>query len=755
MKLLISAQKAHLRASTTTIIQTFLLVLPVFILAAICLLRIDGPAYRSDEIAYLSSAASIAGKHNALATAWYKGYSLLLAPFFQLVPDVLDAWPAVILVNSLALAATSICLWLALQRTAVADRNLAFRLVLLGQLVFGTTAYVGWAFTNCVQMASVSAACLLLSSPSFGRIQAIGLGLILGFGTWIHPTGVLVAGAACLISAIVARPNKPSRWWLGALVLMIALAMAIPYLRVVHPWVDALQGGIKVNHYREVPGKVLEILKDPGSATMRLLVLIANTLASTAVASFGYAGALMAVVIHPWRTPRLSLPAGAGLKRVLLFLLVSWGFLIMFSLILPFVNPTKIYLAFHQRYIQPVVPALVVFGMALAPKRWHDRIWVWLYSAVPILLALAASLLVYRYESYFNTIDLLGNVTFFLDPSLNHPNVQLMLASGLIVTGMVQIFGWSAFLPLATSLAMLGWVRTDNMHRKILQTGSRPPAMAKAATTLGRSGIKSCVYLARTPATPDEHEIVMRYYLSGRNSSIFSSHDPFPQDCDILIRPVDSEVSSAYRIPPKNRPDCKPVIVDTFAKQILEDCRKGVSSSDRSIERLLLPARRDLVSLGQIRQERRPNERVAYISHWDGLITLGRSGSMGRSWWRAEQQTSRTLKAKAGTLLLEEPGIMLPAGAYRAVFIGLSKSSGPFRVSILSDDKMKVKQTWLQVNVDRSQDSFSFSLPKPEQLVTVKLTAAENGAVIMPEFLIIFASHPIKLSPWAGLSSLL
>jgi hypothetical protein len=744
-------KKTSLKAKKGLIIQSFLLLLPIFVLALVCIFRIDGPAYRSDEIAYLSSAASVAGKHNELASSWHKGYSLILSPFFRIVPSVLDAWPAVVLVNSLALGVSSICLWLSLQRTGVADRNLAFRLVLLGQLVFGSTAYIGWAFTNCLQTAVVSATCLIFSCSSFGRAQALGVGLILGFSTWLHPTGIPLIVAACLVSAIAKSSSASSRWRLSILVLLAALGMYTTYTHFIHPWINALQGGIKLNHYNKILVVAMQQLKDPSSAITILMVTITNSLASSAIASFGFAGAALSVIVHPWRSPRLSLPHGAELKRVILFLITSWGFLLILNLILPFTEPRNVALAFHHRYIQPVMPALVVFGMGLAPKRWLDRLCVWLFSAVPILLALLASIFIYNYEGYVNIIDLMGNVTLFVDPDLNRLNVQLMLLSGLIVTGFTQLIGWRAYVILAAGLGIVGWVRMDGMHREILRSGSRPPAMAQAASTLKSLGINSCVYLDNTPATPFEHELVMRYYLAGNDVSIFSGTDPFPKGCDILIRPVDSAISSNHQIPSGNRPDCKLVIIDTFAKQVLENCRNVDKYSTESIKRLLIPARRDLVLWEQVRQVRRIGERVTYINHWDDLIPSELSSDISPSWWKANKQPLSRIRVQAGNLLLEEPIISLPAGDYRAHFLGLTKLTVPVNVNVFSDNKSKTIQTWQPLKVSRSKDSFSFTLANPSQVVKITLIAAGKGFLVLPDFLVIFTNQKFTSSPWSNL----
>lgn len=719
--------------------QALLLALPIFALMLVALLRDGGPTYRSDEIAYLASAAAIAGKHNALAGSWYAGYSLLLSPWFRLSPTVHDAWPAVVMVNGLALITCLLCLWTALQRSGGADRPRAFRLVLLTTLVFGTTACLGWAFGNCLLMALVAAAALLLSSVNLGWRAAVGVGLVLGYASWVHPTGlllVLAAGLACLMTG-----RGPSRWRAALMILSIGMAGAFGYVRLVHPWVAALQGGAHGHYERQISDLIQQLRQAPLDTLATLGVGVINGLATSAIASFGFVGAAL-VALSPWRRqPTASTRLGAGSSRVLVFLLLAWGLLVLFSAALLPHEPTDLQLAFHHRYTQPVLPGLVLFGMALAPRAWPDRLRIWLISAVPILLALLIAVVLRHYDDNFSVIDQLGAVTFFLDPD----NVPLMLLAGLAVTAAVQFLGLRAFLPLAAVFSLLGWQRMDQMQRRILTSDSRPPAMAEAATMLARTGLHACIDLEATPASRSEHERLMRYYLAGQPVSIATAGQRFPQRCDVLIRPADGQRQARSRLLPTGQPACDPVLADSHSREVMEDCRDRTAGQAPDLEQRLLPARRDLVSLARVRQLQPPGHGIAVLLHSDELPP---HRSRDRSWWRTARVSSATRVLPADVTLHYGPYVDLPAGRYMAIYDGFGLSRGTVEMQVSTDKGRRLLGRSL-LRPGGSTAAITFSLDRPQQDLEVVLRTQSPSVVRLPQMLVIFGEPPDPASPWS------
>lgn len=713
--------------------QTLLLALPILTLAVIVLLHDGGPTYRSDEIAYLASAAAIAGKSNALAGSWYAGYPLLLSPWFRLSPTVLEAWPAVVVVNGLALILCLLCLWSALQRSGSADRDRAFRLVLLTTLVFGTTACLGWAFGNCLLMALVAAAALLLSSASFGLRAALGVGLLLGYASWVHPTGLLLVVAAGL--ACLATGRGRSRWSRGLLILSLGVAGALSYVRIVHPWVAALQGGAHGHYERQIGDLIQQLRQTPLETLSTLGVGVINGLATSAIASFGFVGTAAATLL-PWRRPpaaAVDLPIGS--RRVLLFLLMAWGLLLMFSAALLPHDPSDLQLAFHQRYTQPVLPGLVLFGMALAPRSWPDRLRAWLFSAVPILLALLIAVAFRHYNDNFSVIDQLGAVTFFLDPD----NVPLMLLAGLGVTAAVQFLGWRAFLPLAAALSLLGWQRMHQMQRRILTRDSRPPAMAAAATVLAHDGLRACIDLEATPASRSEHDRLMRYYLAGQPVSFIDAGQDLPARCDVLIRPAD-----ATRPLQAGQTPCRPLLADTHSRQILADCRDS-RSAQPPLEPRLLPARRDLVSLTRARQLQPPGHGIVVLLHSDALPP---EGSRDRSWWRSTRVELTTRRLPAGKTLHYGPYASLPAGRYKAVYDGFRLNRGSVEMEVSSDEGRRLLARSLLRPGD-GPAAIVFRLERPQEDVEVVLRGRSDSVVQPPQMLVLFGEPPDPASPWS------
>lgn len=718
--------------------QALLLALPILALVLIVLLRDGGPTYRSDEIAYLGSAAALAGKQNALAGSWYAGYAIVLSPLFRLSTSVRDAWPAVVVVNGLALIVCSLCLWTSLQRSRATDRNRAFRLVLLSMLVFGTTACLGWAFTNCLLMALVAAAALLLSSASIGLRQALGVGLLLGYAGWIHPTGlllVLAASLACLWTVPGRRRCSHS-----LIILSIGIATSFTYLRAVHPWVTALQGGAH-GHYEQQIGSLIQQLRQmPLETISNLAIGVINGLATSAIASFGFVGVPVAALLQWQRQPAASERMGAGLRRVLLFLLLAWGLLVLFSAALLPHDPSDLQLAFHHRYSQPVLPGLVVYGMALTTRPWRDRLQVWLISAIPIVLALLIAVFLRQYNDNFSVIDQLGAVTFFLDPD----NVPLMLLTGLAVTAAVQFLSWRAFLPLAAGFSLLGWQRMDQMQRDILYSDSRPPAMAEAAAVLAQAGIHPCIDLESTPSTRPEHDRLMRYYLSGQPVSVVSVGQRLPQRCGVLIRPADSERETSTRIRPASDPVCRPVLADSHSREVLEDCRSRTSRAGPSLERMLLPARRDLVSLARVRQLQPPGYGIAVLLHSDDLPP----GQLrDRAWWRTARVASTARALPADKTLYYGPYAALPAGDYLAVYDGFSLTSGSVEMEVTSGEG-KRSHAKLLLTPGSGPAAVRFSLDRGQDVEVILRTQA-SSVLRLPDVLVIFGNPPDPASPWS------
>lgn len=725
--------------------QIVLISLPILALMVWQLLKVGGPAYRTDEIAYLGSAAAIAGKVNGLRGSWYTGYSFVLAPFFWLAPGVMEAWPAVLVVNGLAMLISGFGLWSSIQNCRLADRDRATWLILLSLLVFGSMAFLGWAFPNCLLMALIAIMVWILSLPGFGFGHAAAVGLIVGSATWVHPSAVVIVIAASL--ACTAGCKGPTPWRQGVVVLIIGLSMALAYGRVVHPWVMAPQSA-GTSHYGQSIAEVAHRSHHFASVLAYLALGVVNGLATSAIASFGFAGSALAAILPGNNQP--SAPGSLGLRRVLAFLLVAWGGLILLSAGLMLFDPRWLQHAFHQRYTQPLLAGLVVYGMALAPQHLSGRLLVWSFSATPILLSLLAALFVLPYDNRFNIIDQLAAVTFFLEPGVP-ANVPLMLSTGLVTTGAVQLLGLRAFIPLAAGLSMLGWQRLEWIQRMILYEGSRPPALARAVSALARDGLHPCVYVASTPATRDlgvrrfnERGRLMRYYLSGEPVRVFSSMQPIPRRCDLLVRPTDSEALSATRLGQTFLANCQTVIADTNFKYVLEDCRGKAASPKPLIETKFLSSRRDLISLTRVQTLQPRGFSVVGLFHSDELPPRQ---PRDYAWWQASPTSRSTVLRPRGSLIHYGPSVILSAGNYRAVYDELELTSGSVEMTVTADQGQRILAKRV-LKPGSGLPVLPFRLNRSYKEVEVVLRVQEAGLMQSPGFLVIFGHPPNPASRW-------
>ena len=718
--------------------QLILIILPIAALGLMFLLRHGGPSYTGDEIAYLTKAATLAGKVNAVTDSRYTGYAFLLAPFFRMVPTVEEVWPGVILINTVALIISVLCLWVSLQKCGAANRERATRLVLLGMLVFGSLSFINWAFPNCLLMALIGAVVLLFSLPSFGLAHAVAVGLILGYATWVHPTSVALLFSAALASTWCG--SKRSRWRHGAVILVIGLMLFLTHLRVVHPWMNSLQGSGQGHYKAVVTGLTSRVSFNSGVALATVALGILNGLATSAIASFGYLGSALAAVLPNSHRTGMPPSIGSETRRVMVFLLSSWGLLLLISAPLMLFNPTWLQHAFHHRYCQPVLMGIVVYGMAMAPRSWADRLSVWGFSAIPILLSLLISIVLVDYDERFNIVDQSAAITFFLQPGFP-THVPMMLWTGLLITATVQLLGVRAFLPLSAGLSLLGWQRINWMQDVALQSVARPPAMARAVDTMVRNGMHTCVVLprSRTRRISDpvnQQNRLMRYYLSGLPVTILPMGQQAPEHCDVLIQPLDLKASGSITNLTNNPEACQPILADTHRNQVLLDCRHRSSKPIPDLEKLLLPSRRDLVSLKRVQQLQPNGFRIMALLHRDELPPVRPRDA---SWWRAFPATATREPVTSGTRLLHGPYLTLPAGRYVAAYDGLSTSSSsiPVEMTVTRDNGTHILARRL-IQQGSGSAKLPFTLHQPHRAIEVILDAKEDGQVLMPALLVIF-----------------
>jgi hypothetical protein len=731
-------------------VHWIVLALTGLILMLVGILRYHGPAYRSDEIGYLSKAAAIAGKHNTLASSWHGGYSLLLSPFFRLAGSVQEAWPAVIVVNVMALLLALICYWRCLRTTGVCTKESGFRILLLMLLVLGTTAYIGWAFTNCLMMALIALIALLLRAGSASIAPSAGIGLLAGYAYWVHPTGLLLLPAAALAGLWPAATAQRVRQ--TGILLLVGLAMIFLYSGVVHPWISSLQGGGQGHYEGQIRGFIEQLRSSPLPSLATLAIAMINGLATSSIATFGYlAAALLALArLLRRRAPfnsRQNDSRQDHLSRILVFLLVTWAGLVAFSAFLSLPEPESLQLAFHQRYTQPVLPGLLAFGMALAPQAWSGRPRTALIATAPIVVALMIALTLQTDDS-FSVVDGLGASTIFLDPK----NVRLMLLAGLGVTAIVQLAGWRAFLPVAAGFWFLGWHSMDRIHRDILRRNSRLPALAEATATLESAGLRPCIHLVETPQTPNEYNSTMGYYLSGRAIERVDASNLASSHCDVVMRPMDSEADPKTRLHRSGQPRCRPRILDTFSSYLLEECGQDGKYDRAGLHQQLLQTRRDLIDLERGLRLRPEGFALFAATHTSEMPPTDRDGEASPARPGADPPTR---VVEQGANLLYGPYLDLPRGTYLAVFDGMSVTRGSLRMDVSSGGgKREHASKVIQAGTVRAV--LPFTLPEPVQNVEVRLFGGEAQSVtVLPTSLLIYRGTGKGWEIIPGLDSLL
>ena len=698
------------------------LALVILVVVLVGIGRYGGPAYRSDEIGYLSKAAAIAGLHNSLASSWHGGYPLLLSPFFRLAGTVEGAWPAVILVNGLAVLVALGCYWRCLRTTGLCSREVGFRLILLGLLFLGTTAYIGWAFTNCLMMALVALLALLLSARHSSLASAGAIGLVAGYGVWVHPTGVFLVFAAAIASLVRADPGAGRRQ--AVLILAVGLLMAVTYARLVHPWISTLQGGVEGHYEGQIRG-YLEQLRDQPLATLTILAVgFVNGWATSSIATLGYLAAALLALPNVLRTRRHS-----RLAPVLLFLLLTWLALVVFSAFLALSNPDDFPGAFFQRYTQPLLPGVLIFGLALSPPTLRGRLPALLLSAVPILLALLAAIFLRTYDESFSVVDGLSAATIFLADG----DARVMLATGLVATALVQLGGWRAYLLVAGSLWFVGWQGMDRIHRKVLASYSRIPALTRATRTLSRAGLQPCVHVVRTPLTPSEHTQTLNYYLSGQKIAFVDAETLGSTTCDVILRPGDSEAHDHSRLYSNTQPICRPMILDTFSTYVLEDCSNGAYRAS-GVHVSLLDVDRDLIDLDRALRLSPPGYRLVYATHTSAMGSNVRSPSLRPG---SLSRAPGPVPFEEDQSLLYGAYLDLGPGRYRAVFDGLTLQEGSLTIDVLSGKGKRVHSTGT-VGAARGPASIDFTLSEPVKDLEVRLLSASPGKATLPTSLLIY-----------------
>ncbi len=196
----------------------------------------NGPAYLGDEIGYLSNAIYLSGYMVDGASSYFAGYSLLLSPLFVIFPTASSIWQGAMALNAL-LWALSFYLVDRLITLWWPDVTLFNRIFLL----FICALYPAWVtMSGYVFASSVFVAFFMGGIVSFFSLKSTNtksiyfLTFVVGYLTWIHPTGLAVAGASVLVVSLWSIKEKSYRC--GVIHAFGVAIMLLGYRYAVHPW---------------------------------------------------------------------------------------------------------------------------------------------------------------------------------------------------------------------------------------------------------------------------------------------------------------------------------------------------------------------------------------------------------------------------------------------------------------------------------------------------------------------------------------
>jgi hypothetical protein len=298
----------------------------------------NGPAYLSDEVAYLGKAATIAGSTVHLTSSWFAGYSFMISPAFFISSDPYVEWNIIVALNALMWATSAFLLQYVLRKTRPAASQNAVFFATLGAMLYPSWLSMnGYAFATSgfvvVFMAALAAIVRSRLSNAKWLLVASGLG---GYLCWIHPLGFLFMGLfAVLLIVQGLLKRRPAYVAISFAGTMFSLA----YLTIVHPWLGKLMSGSLVNDSHYTQG-VADMIGNLLTADYWLHVtgLFIGLLMFAAIASFGLViyGSIPIIrnlfaARKTWKTHIQSvenivpLMAVALVAGVIAFTALSWG----------------------------------------------------------------------------------------------------------------------------------------------------------------------------------------------------------------------------------------------------------------------------------------------------------------------------------------------------------------------------------------------------------------------------------------------
>lgn len=265
-----------------------LLALAVFVAYFIINLSVSGPAILSDEIAYLTKAATIAGFRPDNANSWFAGYSFVLAPLFWFQFDPKIVWVGVMAINALLFSISFGLLFVLLRRLfpAKPKKNLLLA-VAISAIYPAWIAISGYAYVTPLFILVYLCSILLLLKLSLNNIWSVlPFSLSIGILYWVHPIAVSPIVASIVILLFLSSRIRSYKY--VTLHILIVLILVLIYQKLFHPWINDLMtpaSMIQDNHYAEVTRSLSRLITP--KIWLNAIVMLLGHVYYLLIATFG------------------------------------------------------------------------------------------------------------------------------------------------------------------------------------------------------------------------------------------------------------------------------------------------------------------------------------------------------------------------------------------------------------------------------------------------------------------------------------
>lgn len=447
----------------------------------------NGPAYLSDEIGYLTKAATAAGYFKDAANSWHAGYSLLISPLFRIFSDPNATWQAVMVVNALMWGA-SLCLLFNMLRRMFPLKSIwiLFFVTIFTSLYPAWITMSGYAFsTPAFVLVFMLALTVLQRSGLYNSKHLLLYSALASLLYWVHPTGLVVVIASTIFFIIkgVRERNVTSQ----IKYILVLLAGFSLYRFVVHPWfLSAMtpDGFNPYTHYNDTAG-YLRAMKE-GAFWKEWGLIILGQFSYILISSFGLVGYS---VIEYFR--RFSLKEFIKVRSFLEPITKNSSSAVIFIAVLSLVGvvmmgsmafasspqvPNRVDIWIYGRYAEVVVLPLIATGLLIK--------WRLSYAYLSVFIVVCTGVIFSVFVNESNTVmsdNNLVNLQSFWPYAL-HESVDFLRwfmygALGISVVGLSWLIKQKFLVVLVIPFFFMSVHTQSSWHSNILDTYSKPSGL--------------------------------------------------------------------------------------------------------------------------------------------------------------------------------------------------------------------------------------------------------------------------------------